>query len=77
MFQVNEASRRCPGAASKRRGQKLNPLGGAIALGHPLGASGAVLMTRMINHMRDNGIRYSLQTMRGGGTANAMVELIS
>ena len=54
-------------------------LGGAIALGHPLGASGAVLMTRMINHMRDNGIRYGLQTMcEGGGTANAtLVELIA
>ena len=57
----------------------LNPLGGAIALGHPLGASGAVLMTRMINHMRDNGIRYGLQTMcEGGGTANAtLVELVA
>ena len=56
----------------------LNPLGGAIALGHPLGASGAVLMTRMIHHMRDNGIRYGLQTMcEGGGTANAtIVELV-
>ncbi|MDT5333878.1 MAG: acetyl-CoA acyltransferase, partial [Mycobacterium sp.] len=44
-----------------------------------LGASGAVLMTRMINHMRDNGIRYGLQTMcEGGGTANAtLVELIA
>jgi acetyl-CoA acyltransferase len=51
---------------------RLNPLGGAIALGHPLGASGAVLMTRMINHMRDRGLRYGLQTMcEGGGTANA------
>jgi acetyl-CoA acyltransferase len=58
---------------------KLNPLGGAIALGHPLGASGAVLMTRMINHMRDNDIRFGLQTMcEGGGTANAtLVELVA
>ena len=56
----------------------VNPLGGAIALGHPLGASGAVLMTRMAHHMRDNGIRYGLQTMcEGGGTANAtLVELV-
>jgi len=55
----------------------LNPMGGAIALGHPLGASGAILMTRMIYHMRDHGIRYGLQTMcEGGGTANAtLVEL--
>ena len=58
--------------------QRLNPLGGAIALGHPLGASGAVLMTRMLHHMRDHGIRYGLQTMcEGGGTANAtLVELV-
>ena len=58
---------------------KLNPLGGAIALGHPLGASGAVLMTRMVHHMRANGIRYGLQTMcEGGGTANAtVVELLA
>lgn len=56
----------------------VNPLGGAIALGHPLGASGAVLMTRMAHHMRANGIRYGLQTMcEGGGTANAtLVELV-
>jgi len=58
---------------------KVNPMGGAIALGHPLGASGAVLMTRMAYHMRDNGIRYGLQTMcEGGGTANAtLVELVA
>ena len=58
---------------------RVNPLGGAIALGHPLGASGAVLMTRMIHHMRANGIRYGLQTMcEGGGTANAtVVELVA
>ena len=75
-------SRRCrwrgwPRPAPTRHG--LNPLGGAIALGHPLGASGAVLMTRMIHHMRDNGIRYGLQTMcEGGGTANAtLVELVN
>jgi acetyl-CoA acyltransferase len=48
-----------------------------VALGHPLGASGAILMTRMVHHMRDHGIRYGLQTMcEGGGTANAtLVEL--
>ena len=58
---------------------RLNPLGGAIALGHPLGASGAVLMTRMIHHLRERGTRYGLQTMcEGGGTANAtLVELAS
>jgi acetyl-CoA acyltransferase len=57
---------------------RLNPLGGAIALGHPLGASGAILMTRLIHHMREAGHRYGLQTMcEGGGTANAtLLELV-
>ncbi|HEX3309200.1 MAG TPA: acetyl-CoA C-acetyltransferase, partial [Streptosporangiaceae bacterium] len=57
---------------------RLNPLGGAIAVGHPLGASGTVLMTRMLHHMRAHDIRYGLQTMcEGGGTANAtIVELV-
>lgn len=81
VFEVNEAFASVPLAWLADTGadeSKLNPLGGAIALGHPLGASGAVLMTRMIHHMRDNGIRYGLQTMcEGGGTANAtLVELI-
>jgi acetyl-CoA acyltransferase len=82
VFEVNEAFAPVPLAWLAETGAdeaKLNPLGGAIALGHPLGASGAVLMTRMIHHMRDNGIRYGLQTMcEGGGTANAtLVELIA
>ena len=52
----------------------LNPNGGAIALGHPLGGSGARLMTTLVHHMRDNGIRYGLQTMcEGGGQANATI----
>ena len=52
----------------------LNPNGGAIALGHPLGASGARLATTLIHHMRDYGIRYGLQTMcEGGGQANATI----
>jgi acetyl-CoA acyltransferase len=75
--EVNEAFAPVPLAWLAETGadpRLLNPLGGAIALGHPLGASGAVLMTRMIHHMRDNGIRYGLQTMcEGGGTANATV----
>ena len=80
-FEVNEAFAPVPMAWLAETGAdpaRLNPLGGAIALGHPLGASGAVLMTRLINHMRDNGIRYGLQTMcEGGGTANAtIVELV-
>jgi acetyl-CoA acyltransferase len=82
VFEVNEAFAPVPLAWLAETGAdeaRLNPLGGAIALGHPLGASGAVLMTRMIHHMRDNGIRYGLQTMcEGGGTANAtLVELVS
>lgn len=56
----------------------LNPNGGAMALGHPLGGSGARLMTTLVHHMRDNGIRYGLQSMcEGGGMANAtIVELL-
>jgi acetyl-CoA acyltransferase len=81
-FEVNEAFAPVPLAWLAETGvdpDLLNPLGGAIALGHPLGASGAVLMTRMAHHMRDNGIRYGLQTMcEGGGTANAtIVELVA
>ncbi|SEE97358.1 acetyl-CoA acyltransferase [Streptomyces sp. 3213] len=82
VFEVNEAFAPIPLAWLAETGADpalLNPLGGAIALGHPLGASGAVLMTRMLHHMRDHGIRYGLQTMcEGGGTANAtVVELAS
>ena len=81
-FEVNEAFAPVPLAWLDETGadpDRLNPLGGAIALGHPLGASGAVLMTRMAYHMRDNGIRFGLQTMcEGGGTANAtLVELVA
>ena len=80
VFEVNEAFAPVPMAWLAETGADpalVNPLGGAIALGHPLGASGAVLMTRMIHHMRANGIRHGLQTMcEGGGTANAtLVEL--
>lgn len=82
VFEVNEAFAPVPLAWLAETGADpalLNPLGGAIALGHPLGASGAVLMTRMVHHMRDHGIRYGLQTMcEGGGTANTtLVELVS
>ena len=57
---------------------KVNPLGGAIALGHPLGGSGGRLMSDMIAHMRGNDIKYGLQTMcEGGGQANAtIIELL-
>jgi acetyl-CoA acyltransferase len=82
VFEVNEAFAPVPLAWMAEMGadlDRVNPLGGAIALGHPLGASGAVLMTRMIHHMRDHGLRYGLQTMcEGGGTSNAtLVELVA
>ena len=82
VFEVNEAFAPVPLAWLAETGadpERLNPLGGAIALGHPLGATGAILMTRMVHHMRDRGIRYGLQTMcEGGGTANAtLVELVA
>ncbi|MFW0785605.1 thiolase family protein [Gordonia sp. CPCC 206044] len=82
VFEVNEAFASVPLAWQAETGasvDRLNPLGGAIALGHPLGGSGAILLTRLIHHMRDNDIQYGLQTMcEGGGTANAtLVELIS
>jgi acetyl-CoA acyltransferase len=82
VYEVNEAFAPVPIAWLHDIGadpERLNPLGGAIALGHPLGASGASLMTRMVHHMRDHGIRFGLQTMcEGGGTANAtLVELVA
>ena len=52
----------------------LNPNGGAISLGHPLGASGARIMTTMVHHMKRERIRYGLQTMcEGGGMSNATI----
>ena len=80
-YEVNEAFAPVPLAWLADIGadeERLNPLGGAIAVGHPLGASGAILMTRLIHHMRDQDIRYGLQTMcEGGGTANAtVIELV-
>lgn len=77
VFEVNEAFAPVPMAWLKEIGadeRKLNPNGGAIALGHPLGGSGARIMTTMIYHMRVNNIRYGLQTMcEGGGQANATI----
>ncbi|MFI6575217.1 acetyl-CoA C-acetyltransferase [Nocardiopsis sp. NPDC050513] len=53
---------------------KVNPNGGAIALGHPLGATGAVLMTKLVNELHRSGGRYGLQTMcEGGGQANVTI----
>jgi acetyl-CoA acyltransferase len=77
VFEVNEAFASVPLAWLAEVGadvERLNPLGGAIALGHPLGASGARIMTTLVHHMQAGGTRYGLQTMcEGGGMANATV----
>ena len=76
-FEINEAFAPVPLAWLEETGAdpaRLNPLGGAIGVGHPLGGSGAVLMTRLVHHMRDNGVRYGLQSMcEAGGMANATI----
>ena len=76
-FEVNEAFASVPLAWLAEIGadeKSLNPNGGAVALGHPLGGSGTRLMTTLVHHMVDNGVRYGLQTMcEGGGMANATV----
>ena len=80
-FEVNEAFASVLGAwyADIGADPKLTNLnGGAMALGHPLGASGARILTTMLHRMRRDGTRYGLQTMcEGGGMANAtIVELL-
>jgi acetyl-CoA acyltransferase len=82
VYEVNEAFASVPLAWVAETGAdqaRLNPRGGAIALGHPLGGSGARIMTTLLHHMRANDIRFGLQTMcEGGGMANAtIVELLS
>ncbi|MGB8403224.1 MAG: thiolase family protein [Mycobacterium sp.] len=76
-FEVNEAFAPVVLAWLKDTGASellTNPNGGAIALGHPLGGSGARLMTTMVHRMRRDNIRYGLQTMcEGGGMANAAI----
>ncbi|WP_261564656.1 thiolase family protein [Frankia gtarii] len=76
-FEINEAFAPVPLAWLAEFGADpatVNPNGGAIALGHPLGGSGARIMTTLVHHMQDNGIRYGLQTMcEGGGQANATI----
>jgi acetyl-CoA acyltransferase len=81
VYEVNEAFAPVPLAWLASTGAdpaRLNPRGGAIALGHPLGASGARIMTTMLHHMRQTDVRFGLQTMcEGGGMANAtIVELL-
>jgi acetyl-CoA C-acetyltransferase len=77
VFEVNEAFAPVLLAWSADTGgslEKTNPNGGAIALGHPLGASGAILMTKLLHELERSGGRYGLQTMcEGGGQANATV----
>ncbi|HYN75735.1 MAG TPA: acetyl-CoA C-acyltransferase [Candidatus Limnocylindria bacterium] len=76
-FEVNEAFAPVPLAWLAETGadpKTLNVHGGAIALGHPLGGSGARLMTTLVHHLRDSGTTYGLQTMcEGGGLANATI----
>jgi acetyl-CoA acyltransferase len=82
VFEVNEAFAPVPMAWLADTGadaSRLNPHGGAIALGHPLGGSGARIMTTLVHRMQATGTRYGLQTMcEGGGMANATIlELVS
>ncbi|TQS45823.1 thiolase family protein [Cryptosporangium phraense] len=76
-YEVNEAFAPVPLAWAHELGAdpaKLNPRGGAIALGHALGSSGTRLLTTLVNHLEDTGGRYGLQTMcEGGGMANATI----
>ena len=76
-YEVNEAFASVPLAWAKELGAdpaKLNPWGGAIALGHAVGASGTRLLGTLVAHLESTGGRYGLQTMcEGGGMANATV----
>ncbi|WP_280424702.1 thiolase family protein [Nocardia carnea] len=75
VYEVNEAFAPVPLMWARELGadpQKLNPRGGAIALGHPLGASGIRILSTMVNHLEQTGGRYGLMTMcEAGGLANA------
>ncbi|MFM8498620.1 MAG: acetyl-CoA C-acetyltransferase [Chakrabartia sp.] len=77
LFECNEAFASVPMAWMKELGiphEKVNIHGGAIALGHPLGGTGARLMTTMLNALERTGGRYGLQTMcEGGGQANVTI----
>ncbi|GAA1042940.1 MULTISPECIES: thiolase family protein [Streptomyces] len=77
LFEVNEAFASVVLAWRQETGadlDKVNVKGGAIALGHPLGASGTRLTTTLVHAMRERGARYGLQTMcEAGGLANAMI----
>ena len=77
LFEVNEAFASVVGAWQKEHSadmSKVNVNGGAIALGHPLGGSGAKLMATLLNELERTGGRFGLQTMcEGGGLANATI----
>jgi acetyl-CoA C-acetyltransferase len=77
VFEVNEAFAPVVLAWSQDTGaplERTNPNGGAIALGHPLGATGAILMTKLVHELERTSGRFGLQTMcEGGGQANATV----
>ncbi len=77
VFEINEAFASVVAARLKETGadwSKVNPNGGAIALGHPLGCSGAKLLTTLLNELEASGGRYGLQAMcEGGGMANALI----
>ncbi|HVG05790.1 MAG TPA: acetyl-CoA C-acetyltransferase [Burkholderiaceae bacterium] len=77
LFEINEAFASVPLAWLKATGAdpaKLNASGGAIALGHPLGASGAKLMTTLVHALQRTGKRYGMQSMcEGGGLANVTI----
>jgi len=77
LYEVNEAFASVPMAWLKHTGadpDKLNVNGGAIALGHPLGASGTKLMSTLLHALKARGLRYGLQTMcEGGGVANVTI----
>jgi acetyl-CoA C-acetyltransferase len=77
LFEVNEAFASIPLAWMQAVGAdpaKVNVNGGAIALGHPLGASGTKLMATLIRALKARGLKYGLQTMcEGGGIANLTI----
>jgi acetyl-CoA C-acetyltransferase len=77
LYEVNEAFASVPLAWIKATGAdpaRMNARGGAIALGHPLGASGTKLMATLVHALRQRGARYGLQTMcEGGGMANVTI----
>jgi acetyl-CoA C-acetyltransferase len=76
-FEINEAFAIVPILAMREFDlplEKVNPLGGAISIGHPIGASGARILTTLLNVLKINKARYGLATLCiGGGEGNAMI----